>query len=210
MGWRLLQQPPVGSNPARASPPIGIEMKNSGLKSWVRADDPSVMAVHEAGHAVVAVRFRLPFKYVTIIPSKQIRTLEGGYAGGHIEFRPDRTTYQAFVKRGSSYVPNPRIKNRIIALFAGISAQELYFKALSEADADTLAKVDFEDAGLLAQQSEGVSDDDLPVYLSGLREKSRQIVRMLKVHKRIELVEYALSAFQTLDEATVKALCKKI
>jgi hypothetical protein len=101
-----------------------------------------IVAVHEAGHAVVAALLHLPFEYVEIYD--EAVPLEDGYVGGQVclKFSHPKTV-RCFVRRGEEYIPRTeddlrkayakKAKKYIVMYFAGMAAVR-HFPAVSEAE----------------------------------------------------------------------------
>jgi hypothetical protein len=157
--------------------------------------DPFLCAVHEAGHAVVACKLRVPFKYVTIEQEDS--------SAGHVEMTVSYThVYRDFVRRGAARVPDPWRENRIMVSYAGISAEELKFWSADLARADDSAFVDFVGIKALASGTPQISES----RLLELREKTRRLVRRPEVRFWIERVAHTLCACETIDARAVKML----
>lgn len=78
-------------------------------------------AIHEAGHAVAASKFKIPFEDVSVVP------IWGHSDGGIAILDSDRARRVYTMRKGEVVGPGAAIQNHIVTLFAGYSANDNWF-----------------------------------------------------------------------------------
>lgn len=154
-------------------------------------------AYHEAGHAVLDVRFAHRFEFVTIKPS--------GGASGYVQYGDDMVTIDPASYDHSDPVQHQTLESVVMSLFAGMVAecwahgQDDSSKKIWKYAGDDLDTID----DLL---EEIFTKDDATVYFHSLLQQTRQLLRRPANRMCVNVVAAALQRRWTLSSHDVKQI----
>lgn len=153
------------------------------------ADEIEVIAIHEAGHAAVALHVGLAFERVTIgLP---------GRFGGRLDF-PVHNSRRAYLTRR-------RLADRIFVLMAGEGGQRAFFRA-----SDTLHRsAGAEDRRAAAAELAMIGALDIPVddhdaFIEAQCNRATRWARTIRARYAILAIARALRERMTLSQAEVR------
>ncbi len=153
-------------------------------------------AVHEAAHAVLCVRFKIPFNYVTIEPKDE--------TDGHVAIHMPR--YHNSVWREGRIVINPRIENYFAMLMAGVEATAIYLDLPPAIDLERGGSGDLKTVKRIIREFYPSQAKEL---IERAKQNARRLVQQPRIREQIEMVAADLRISRTLDSSTVKMYCKR-
>ncbi|MDG2014018.1 MAG: hypothetical protein P8J33_10955 [Pirellulaceae bacterium] len=152
-------------------------------------------AYHEAGHAVMAIRYKISFKYVTIEPSESEDTL------GHVKFREYPTWLDL---ENVDERTNRWSEKRILVSLAGQAAE----CHLIGRENWIGAGQDWENAVSIAAKRFDPASKTLGPYLNYLRERVKEEIASLQNWDDIEALASELLEQKRLSARAVRQLLR--
>jgi hypothetical protein len=151
---------------------------------------PGSVAIHEAGHAVIACILGLPTGHVTIVAD------EG--SAGHFIIRDPYEIWEDWEARGKYRSLDSVFRGRIMALMAGGEAEAEFFGTCSEGDGN--------DRNWIAcMLQELCQESEVERTEARLRRMTRMLMR--RHRKTVQRVAEQLEVRGTLSEGEVAAFC---
>ena len=161
-----------------------IKLNSEGRAQCLLATLPDTeewrTAVHEAGHAVVALETDFRFRYVTIVPDHERGSL------GHLAHHPDPRSFRPDVQ--VTIAGRGRLEKHIMLALAGFAAEVLVFGtgcAPKLWEADRNAAVD------CAQYMSG-SSEECSAYLAWLQLRTDNLLRGVTGRRVLDALAKAL------------------
>jgi hypothetical protein len=186
-------------------------------------------ALHEAGHAAVAVRLRLPFTRVQVYPKP---IWEGGYLiGGQVEhpgysWLRCRAHIPVFRERADGTFVRNSVEERVrimerserryferflVVLFSGIAAQQAF--SPSSADDDELARYngadDIKQAVQIAKKHCGIPKTKLVPFLRRFEQRARRMMADPALLADILLIQQELLKHTAVSSRNVRERLQK-
>lgn len=151
-------------------------------------------AFHEAGHAVMAVLLKLPFRYVTIVPTAE-------FLGGCNFRTPSYAQKLRLVAQNPNAWDRDRLENEIIFYMGGAIAEKRISGRIEHtgSSSDRRCAADLATAALRYAPPEEVA-----AYLKYLSVRASNLVNSPEVWEQVMLIAHRLLKSKKLTQTEVK------